>query len=108
MTTCKLQHQARLAPWTRDELKACLAAVVDSLAAEKDPEPLSPLDVALEILGGELEAFVLFGRMGHLDPPREDSKASIAILQHKSEDPTIDEKIRECAKKWATTHEQWS
>ena len=106
MTTRKPQHQARLTPWTLDELKTCLATVVDGLSAEKDS--LSPLDVALELLGGELEAFVLFGRTGHLDLPREDGTVRIAILQHKSEDPEIDVRIRETAKKWAIEQEQRS
>jgi hypothetical protein len=98
-------HQARLAPWTPDELKAHLASIVDSLSAEKGQLPVSPLDVTLELLGGELEAFVLFGRVGHLDPPREDGKVPIGILQHKSEDPEIDVSIRETAKKWAIEQE---
>jgi hypothetical protein len=98
------RHQARLGPWTADELKMHLAAVVDGISAEKD-RAASPLDVALQLLGGELEAFVLFGRAGHLDPPRPDGKVPIAILQRRSEDPVIDVKIRETAKKWAIEQE---
>lgn len=93
-------HQARLEPWSTAELMAQLCVIVDTLAADKD-RAVSPIDVALELLGGELEAFVLFGRMGHLDPPREDGKVPIAILQHKSEDPEIDVRIRDTAQKWA-------
>lgn len=101
--TRKLQHRARLTPWSVDELKTYLASVVDALADAADKDlPVSPLDVALELLGGELEAFVLFGRMGHLDPPRKDGKVPIGVLQRKSEDPEIDVRIRECAQKWAT------
>lgn len=99
-------HQARLSLWAHDELKAHLAAIVDGLACEKDP--VSPLDVALELLGGELEAFVLFARMGHLDPPREDGKAPIAILRRLSEDPGIDVSIRETARKWVFEQERLS
>lgn len=98
-------HQARLAPWTPGELRAQLSAIVDGLIAEKGPDTVSPLDVVLELLGGELEAFVLFGRMGHLDPPREDGKVPIGILQRMSADPEIDAKIRATAKKWAIERE---
>lgn len=97
-------HQARLTPWSIDELKIHLACIVDALAVDKDPR-VSPLDIALELLGGELEAFVLFGRMGHLDPPREDGKVPIGILQRRSEDLAIDVSIRETAKKWAIDQE---
>jgi len=97
-------HQARLTSWSMDELKIHLACLVDTLAVEKELS-VSPLDVALELLGGELEAFVLFGRVGHLDPPREDGKVPIGILQRKSEDPEIDVSIRETAKKWAIEQE---
>ena len=101
------RHQARLTPWPADELKAHLASIVDGLAAEND-RPASPLDVVLNLLGGELEAFVLFARMGHLDPPRQDGKVPIGILQRKSEDPEIDVRIRETAKKWAVEQESRS
>ena len=97
-------HQARLEPWSPDELKVRLATIVDGLAADQK-RPVSPLDVMLELLSGELEAFVLFGRMGHLDPPRPDGKVPIAILRRVSEDPEIDVRIRETAKKWATDQE---
>lgn len=99
-------HQARLSPWTPDELKAHLAALVDALALEK--EPVSPLDIAVELLSGELEAFVLFGRMGHLDPPRADGRVPIAIVRRMSEDPEIDARIRETARKWVLEQEQRS
>lgn len=94
-------HQARLEPWTIGELRAHLSGIVDGIVADKGPD-VSPLDVALELLGGELEAFVLFGRMGHLDSPREDGKVPIGILQRQSKDPEIDVRIRETALKWAT------
>lgn len=81
-----------------------LAAIVDGIAASKDREA-TPLDVALELLGGELEAFVLFGRMGHLDPPRSDGKVPIAILRRQSADPEIDARLRDAAKQWATDQE---
>ena len=103
MTKASL-HQARLTEWPVDELKAHLASVVDALSVDKGL-PVSPLDVVLELLGGELEAFVLFGRMGHLDPPREDGKVPIGILQRRSADPEIDARIRATAKKWATEQE---
>lgn len=92
-------HQARLTSWTATELKTHLTHLIDKLALEKDP--VSPLDLAIELLGGELEAFVLFGRMGHLDPPRLDAKVPIAILQRVSEDPEIDACIRRTVQKWA-------
>jgi hypothetical protein len=86
---------------------AQLCVIVDALAADKG-RSVSPLDVALELLGGELEAFVLFGRMGHLDPPRADGKVPIAILRRMSEDPEIDAAIRETAQKWAVEQERRS
>lgn len=99
-------HQARLSPWTPEELKGHLATLVDEMGREKDP--VSPLDIALELIGGELEAFVLFGRMGHLDPPREDGRVPIAIAHHSSEDPEIDERIRRTAQKWIFEQERRS
>jgi hypothetical protein len=93
-----------LAPWPTADLKAQLCAIVDGLVARKEDVVL-PLDVVLKLLGGELEAFVLFGRMGHLDPPREDGKVPIAVLQRKSADPEIDARIRDTAKKWASDQE---
>lgn len=94
-------HRARLEPWTADQLSVHVAAVVYGIARLRGGD-VSPLDVALELLGGELEAFVLFGRMGHLDPPRPDGKVPVAILRRRSEDPEIDAKIRETVLKWAT------
>jgi len=101
----KKLHQPRLASWTSEELKAHLANLVDALALEK--APVSPLDIALALLGGELEAFLLFGRMGHLDPPRPDG-VPIAILRCLSADPKIDEMIRRTAQKWLSAQEQRS
>lgn len=102
-------HRARLGDWGPVELKAHLASIVDALNREPGRKgPAGPLDVALELLGGELEAFVLFGRMGHLDPPRPDGEAQVAILQLHSEDPEIDARIREVAKKWALDQERRS
>lgn len=92
-------HRARLGAWTPDELKAHLVGLVDDIA------DASPLDVALELLGGELEAFVLFGRLGHLDPPQEDGKMPIAVLRRASDDPEVDAKIREAAKRWIVDQE---
>jgi hypothetical protein len=102
-------HRARLSDWGPVELKAHLASIVDAINHQSGREaPASPLDVALELLGGELEAFVLFGRMGHLDPPRPDGQVEIAVLRQLSEDPEIDVSIRECAKKWAIDQERRS
>jgi hypothetical protein len=47
----------------------------------------------------------LFGRMGHLDPPRPDGKVPIAILRQQSADPAIDAKLRAAAKQWAVDQE---
>jgi hypothetical protein len=84
-------------------LRAQLSSIVDGLIAEKGPDAISPLDVVLELLG-----FVLFGRMGHFDPPREDGKVPIGILQRRSADPEIDAKIRATAKKCAIEQESRS
>lgn len=99
-------HKARLEPWSTAELMAHLCALVDTLAIDKEDRTVSPLDVVLELLSGELEAFVLFARMGHLDPPREE--VPIGILQRRSEDPEIDALIRDTAKKWAAKQESRS
>ena len=101
-------HQARLGAWTSSELRDQLTAVMDALDDEKGNGLVSPLDVVLELLGGELEAFVLFGRMGHLDPPRVDGNVPIGVLRSRSEDPEIDALIRETAKKWAADQEERS
>lgn len=100
------RHKARLKPWSPAELRSHLVAIVDGMSVER--HDVSPLDIALQLLGGELEAFVLFGRVGHLDPPREDGKVPIAILQHESDDPEIDARIRDVAKKWAAEQEKKS
>jgi hypothetical protein len=97
-------HCRSLEEWSPDELKDYLAGIVDHISTEKD-KPVSPLDVALQLFGGELEAFVLFGRMGHLDPPRPDGKVPIAVLQQRSADPEIDAKLRDAAKQWAVDQE---
>lgn len=104
MTTRTPLHRARLAAWSADELKAHLAYIVDALSADKDL-PASPLDVMLELLNGELDAFVLFGRMGHLDPLPVDGAMLIGILQRKSDDPAIDARICAVVKKWALEHD---
>lgn len=106
MTPPKSLHQARLEPWSTADLMAQLCFLVDKIATQD--RAVTPLAVALELLGGELEAFVLFGRAGHLDPPREDGKVPIAVLQHRSEDPKIDARIREVTKQWAIDEEKRS
>lgn len=95
-----MKHQARTAPWSPRELREQLSDVVDGIIARKGLAPVSPLDVALELLDGELEAFVLFCRIGHLDPPRADGKVPIGILQCASSDPEVDARIRETARTW--------
>jgi hypothetical protein len=104
VTSRKPLHQARLETWTTAELMAHLCVIVDTLAADND-HAVSPLDVALELLSGELEAFVLIGRMGHLDPPREDGKVPIAILHRKSDDLEINARIREATQGWLADQE---
>jgi hypothetical protein len=63
------------------------------------PAP-SELEAALDVLGRECEAFVMFARVGHLDPPRPDGKVPVAILLHRSADPDVDDAIRETARRW--------
>lgn len=101
-------HRARLEAWTSSELRDQLTAIVDTLDDKKGNGSVSPLDVALDLLGGELEAFVLVGRMGHLDPPRPDGKVPISVLRCRSEDPKVDALIRDTAKRWATEQEERS
>jgi hypothetical protein len=100
-------HQARLGPWPTDELKMHLASIVDALAENGD---CSALSVVLELLGGELETFLLFGRLGHLDPPRPDRKIAWAICRRLSEDPDpdIEVSLRETVRKWVDRKEQSS
>jgi len=100
--TPRFLHRGHLKPWSPKELKAHLAAIIDKLVDDLGPDDdlhVSPLSVALELLGGELEAFVLFGRTGHLDPPNPDG-VPIAIVQCRSEDPKVDATIRGTVKKW--------
>jgi hypothetical protein len=97
MTTADL-HQARLQPWTARELQDHLAAIV-ARRADADGN-CSVLDVALELIGGELEAFLLFGRMGHLDPPRPDGKVAWAVLRQLSKDPNVNAKLPEVVASW--------
>lgn len=101
-------HRARRGSWSSGELRKQLTLIMDALDDDKGADLVSPLDVALDLLGGELEAFVLFGRMGHLDPPRPDEKVPIARLQRKSADPGIDETILDAIKSWIARKEQQS
>lgn len=91
-------HQARLTEWASDELARHLATITAALAERGD---CVPLRVALELLGGELEAFVLFGRLGHLDPPRPDEGIPIALLQRKSSNDDVNDAIRVAARDWS-------
>lgn len=98
-------HQGRISSWTSDELKVHLAGIVEGLAQEGS---VSPLEVALDLLGGELGAFVLFGHIGHLDPPRDDGTFLIGILRRLSEDAALDASIRRTAATWASEQEKLS
>ena len=90
-------HQARLQPWKTEELKMHLAGIVEKLSDHGD---CSVLDVILELLGGELETFLLFGRLGHLDPPRPDGKIAWAILRQLSEDPDVNQRLTDAVHGW--------
>jgi hypothetical protein len=90
-------HQARLTPWKAADLKEHLAGIVDQIA---EHDVCSVLDVVLELLGGELETFVLFGRLGHLDPPRPDGKIAWAVLRRNSADPAVNQKLVEAVRGW--------
>lgn len=98
-------HRARAYPWEPDELKAHLAGIVDALA---ERGACSALEVMLELLEGELPTFLLFGRVGHLDPPRPDGKIAWGILRKLGEDPGIDASLRETVRKWIDHAEQSS
>lgn len=100
-----MKSSVRLAPWMPEDLREHLCEVADRLVERREGSDVSPLDVALELLGDEVEAFVLFVRMGHLDPPRPDGSVPIGVLRRRSEDPEIDVRIRETAKKWAFEQE---
>jgi hypothetical protein len=91
-------HRARLGSWTPDQLKARLASVVDGLVA-RDGEA-SPLAVVMELLSGEMPTFLVFGRMGHLDPPRPDGKVAFAVLEQKSEDVGVGDALRRAVRSW--------
>jgi len=86
-------HQAQRSSWTPDALKAHLENLVDAIAATKD-HPVSMLDVALELLSGELKAFVLFGHIGHLDPPLSGEKFQIGILEFAASGSEVSVAIR--------------
>jgi len=106
-------HEARLGPWSIAELKKHLAEIVDGIAARDRaaspesgmPPDVSPFDIALELLIGELKAFVLFGQTEHLDPPPADGKVSVLVFRCESKNPEINVAIREAAKKWAIDQE---
>jgi len=91
-------HRARAGGWSARELKDRLAAIVDALV---ESGACSPLGVAIDLLGGELETFVVFGRLGHLDPPRPDGNIAWAIVDRMSDDPVINEKLRSAVTGWA-------
>ena len=97
MTNRPPLHQARLQPWEPQELKDHLAGIVDQLTERKI---CSVLDVTLELLGGELETFLLFGRLGHLDPPRSDEKIMWGVLRRISEDPAVNGSLAEAVRGW--------
>ena len=97
MTNRPPLHQARLQPWKAEELKEHLAGIVDQLTAHGI---CSVLAVALELLSGELETLLLFGRLGHLDRPRPDGKIVWGIMRRISEDPAINESLTEAVRGW--------
>jgi hypothetical protein len=97
MTKYSPLHQARLQPWKAQELKEHLAGIVDQIA---EHETCLVLDVALELLSGELETLILFGRLGHLDPPRPDGKIVWGIMRRISEDPAVNESLTEAVRGW--------
>lgn len=90
-------HQARRTPWKTQELKEHLANLVDQIA---DHDVCSVLDVVLELLGGEMETFLLFGRLGHLNTPRPDGKIAWAVLRQNSADPIVNQKLAEAVRGW--------
>lgn len=100
----KRLHEARLHPWRPGELKTHLGEIVDALG---EGGACSPLQIALELLDGELSTFLLVGRMGHLDPPRADGKIAWAVLHRKSEDG-VDDALREALRGWLEDHEEKS
>ena len=69
-------------------------------ASQYSIDTTSELRAALNVIGRECEAFVMFARVGHLDPPRPDGKIPVAILVQRSADPGVDDAIRETARKW--------
>lgn len=91
-------HRARAGGWSAADLKDRLSAIVDALMEDG---ACSPLGVAIDLLGGELETFVLFGRIGHLDPPRPDGKIAWAIVDRMCDDPAVNEKLRSAVAGWA-------
>lgn len=58
------------------------------------------LQGALDVIARECEAFVMFVRVGHLDPPRPDGKVPVAIVAHRSSDPGIDDALRDTIQRW--------
>lgn len=96
-------HAARLGGWSREELKQHLARLVDMAPPGSAP---TPLDLALELLSGEVEAFVLFARTGHLDPPRPDGTHQIAILQARSKTAGVNAAIAKVIAGWRPTGER--
>ena len=90
-------HQARRKGWRTDELKAHLAEIVDALGENGE---CSPIDVLMELLGGEFPSFLLVAQAGHLDPPRLDGKVAWAVLRQLSKDRAINESLCDAVRGW--------
>lgn len=100
-------HQARHDAWSPDELKAHMVDLVNEISSFKG-RPVSPLDVALELLSGELKSFVLFGHIGHLGPPLPDGKFQVGILEFGAKDSEVRATIRRVVQQWAAEQEDCS
>jgi hypothetical protein len=97
MTLDPPRPKVGLVSWKTQELKEHLASTVDRYAEHGS---CSVLDVVLELIGLEMETFLLFGRLGHLDPPRLDGKILWAILNRSSKDPIVNEKLSVAVREW--------
>ena len=95
MTTSR--HQARHSAWRAEDLKAHLAELVDILGENGE---CSPIDVLMELLGGEFPSFLLVAQAGHLDPPRLDGKVAWAVLRQLSKDRAINESLCDAVRGW--------
>jgi hypothetical protein len=91
-------HHACAGRWSTDEFKVHLAKIVDARARDGT---CGALAVALDLLIGEFGTFLLFGRLGHLDPSGPDERIPWAVVSSAgAQDPDVDARLRSAVRDW--------